>query len=34
MVSSVKHHEEFGKIKDGFILLILMVGFNGILDIG
>ena len=24
----------FGKIKDGFILLILMVGFSGILDIG
>ena len=24
----------FGKIKDGFILLILMVSFSGILDIG
>ena len=24
----------FGKIKDGLILLILMVGFSGILDIG
>ena len=34
MVLNVEHHEDFGKIKDGFILLILMVGFNGILDIG
>ena len=24
---------DFGKIKDGFILLLLMVGFSGILDI-
>ena len=30
MMSSVEH----GKIKDGLILLILMVGFSGILDIG
>ena len=34
MVSSVEHHQDFGKIKDGFVLLILMVGFSGILDIG
>ena len=34
MVSSVEHHLDFGKAKDGLILLILMVGFSGILDIG
>ena len=34
MVLNLKHHYDFGKIKDGFILLILMVGFSGILDIG
>ena len=33
MVSSVEHHRDFGKIKDGLILLILMVSFSGILDI-
>ena len=34
MVLNVKHHEDFGKIMDRLILEILMVGFNGILDIG
>ena len=34
MVLNVEHHEDFGKIMDEFILLILMVGFNGILDTG
>ena len=29
-----KHQLEFGEIKDGLVLLILMVGFNGNLDIG
>ena len=33
MVSNVEHHEDFGKIMDGLILLTLMVGFSGILDI-
>ena len=31
---NVEHHQDFGKIKDEFILQILMVGFSGILDIG
>ena len=31
MVLNVEHHYDFGKIKDGFILLIRMVGFSGIL---
>ena len=30
---NVEHHYDFGKIKDGFILLTIMVGFSGILDI-
>ena len=34
MVLNVEHHYDFGKIMDGFILLILMVVFNGILDTG
>ena len=34
MVLNVEHHYDFGKIEDGFILLILMVGFSGILDTG
>ena len=34
MMLNVEHHYNIGKIKDGFILLILMVGFSGILDIG
>ena len=33
-VLNVEHHYDFGKIKDGFLLLILIVGFSGILDIG
>ena len=28
------NHLDFGKIKDRFILLIVMVGFSGMLDIG
>ena len=28
------HHYDFEEIKDGFVLLILAVGFSGILDIG
>ena len=31
MMSNVEHHQGFGKIKDGLILLILMVGFSDIL---
>ena len=34
MVLNVEHHQDFGKVKDGLMKLILMVGFNGILDIG
>ena len=34
MVLNVEHHCDFGKIKDVFILLIIMVGFSSILDIG
>ena len=34
MVLNVEHHYDFEKIKDGFILLIFLVGFSGILDIG
>ena len=34
MVLNVEHHEDFGKINDGFILLILVEGFCGILDTG
>ena len=35
MVLNVEHYYDFEKIKDGFILLILMVvGFKGIVDIG
>ena len=34
MVLNVEHHLDFGKIMDGLILQILMVAFNGILDIG
>ena len=34
MVLNVEHREDFGKIMDGFILLILMVNFNGILGTG
>ena len=34
MVINVEHHYDFEKIKDGFILLILMLGFSGILDTG
>ena len=33
MVLNVEHHLDFGKIKNGLILLILMVAFSGILDI-
>ena len=33
MVLNVVHHEDFGRIKDGLIKLILIFGFNGILDI-
>ena len=32
MVLNVKHHEDFGKIKFGLILYILMVSFSAILD--
>ena len=31
---NVERHYKFRKIKAGLILKILMVGFNGILDIG
>ena len=31
---NVEHHQYFGKIKDGLILQILVVGFSGLLDIG
>ena len=34
MVLNLEHHYDFGKLKDGFILLILLVGFSGTLDIG
>ena len=33
MVLNVEHHLDFGKIKNGLILLIPMVAFSGILDI-
>ena len=31
---NVDYHSDFGKMKTGLFLKILMVGFNGILDIG
>ena len=34
MVSSVKHHQDSGKIMDELIKQILMGGFSGTLDIG
>ena len=34
MVLNVEHHVDFGKIMDGLILQIVMVGFSGILDTG
>ena len=34
MVLIVEYDKDFGKIKFELILQILMVGFNGILDIG
>ena len=34
MVLHVEHRYNFGKIKDGFIVLLLMIGFSGILSIG
>ena len=34
MVLSVEHHSDFRKIGIGFILLILMDSFSGILDTG
>ena len=34
MVLNVERQQDFGKIKIGLILLILMVSFSGILDIG
>ena len=33
IVLNVKHHYYFGKIKDEFIVLTLMVGFSDNLDI-
>ena len=34
MVLNVEQVYDFGKVKDGLIKLILMVGSNGILDTG
>ena len=34
MMLNTEHHYDFGKIKAGLILLILMTSFSGILDIG
>ena len=34
MVSNAGHHEDFGKIMDGLMRLILMAGFSGILGPG
>ena len=33
LINVVSSVEDFGKIKEGFILLILTVSFNGILDL-
>ena len=34
MMLNVEHHEDFGKIRDGLMKQILMVGFSDTLDIG